>query len=181
MKQKHIVTDSYSKEDYGVSGIGVAFRGGRIICGDIVEAVDLECAELLAVLRAVEIASRFTETRSYIWTDLEKLPGLIAGEGHASSFDAADVALQIGLWLDSYEFISVEVASWDCVRAARIVARQTFKAWRSAFTTGVTWEVPALPVAEQFIPYFRQLPQVADKPRESKDGAIDAAPRGAAQ
>jgi ribonuclease HI len=141
MRPKEIVTDSYSKGDFEVAGIGVAYRGSRIICGDIVEASDLLGAELLAVLRAVEIASNHKACSSVIYTD-HGFASELVGNGHSRYFNP--LLAEIHERLEQNPQISVEWMSWEGVQSARIVARQIFKAWRCSFNDGVTWRVPSL-------------------------------------
>lgn len=141
MRTSYVVTDSYSTGRCGFAGLGIAFRGGRIICGDIVEAPDLLTAELLAVCRAVEIAAKVPGVASVIYTDHT---GAFLSLTHGCS----SVAARIRDLLRAHEGrITVELAPREATKAARIVARQTFKAWRCSFDEGVTWSAPETPSA----------------------------------
>lgn len=139
-KVRYLVTDSFAKGDYGVAGIGVAFRGGRIVCGDIVEASDVLSAELLAVLRAVEIASRH-KGETVVYTDHTLTWELATGP---SCEGLQPLILTVQGWLRAHPNITLQLAPWEAIKSARIVARQTFKAWRCSFNDGVTWSAPDL-------------------------------------
>jgi hypothetical protein len=134
----YLVTDSYSKGDHGVAGIGVAFRGGRIICGDVVEAPDLVTAELLAVLRALEISAKARPIGGFsvVYTDHELAAQLLTEPDWDTRLP---LAREIRGFLEAHKNLSVQHSSWECVKSARIVARQVFKAWECSFNRGVTW------------------------------------------
>jgi hypothetical protein len=146
-KTHYLVTDSYAKDQYGVAAIGVAFRGGRIVCGDIVEAPDLLAAELLAILRAVEITSRVRpkELPTVIYTDHQLACELANATTYRHGLQPLVHLLQD--WLSALPNITVQLAPHEAVKSARIVARQTFKAWRCSFNEGVTWSPASIPGA----------------------------------
>jgi hypothetical protein len=136
MRTSYVVTDSYSTARCGVVGLGVAFRGGRIICGEIAEAPDLLGAELLAILRAVEISSKVTGVQTVVYSDHEDAVTMVNLGGWRSYVVVAEIRRLLRACEGA---IVVEFAPKGVVKAARLVARQTFKAWRCASTTGVTW------------------------------------------
>lgn len=134
-RRSYIVCDSYGSGYQGVAGIGVAFRSGRIICGDIVEAPDLLAGELLAILRAVGICSK-AHPAAVVYTDHELAAGMVNEPAWASHYPLVGVIQKL---LAESPGITVVCAPTGVTRAARIVAKQVFKAWKCSFNNGVTW------------------------------------------
>lgn len=137
MNLSEVITCSYGSGYQGVAGIGVAFRRGRVICGDIVEVHDLLGAELCAILRALEISSRCSWTKTVVGCDHELA---VAMANDPVWVPRSPIAAAIHKLLATHDYLSVEQADFEAIKPARILARQIFKAWKCSFNAGVTWD-----------------------------------------
>jgi ribonuclease HI len=138
-----LLVDASFVQSFGIAGIGVAFKGGRVVCGEVVIAKTAHEAETLALLRAVEIASTYGQIKTRIFSD--STVAVQAANGKAKHPNCGAAAYDLQRRLAAASRVTVEWRSRDYVRSAHILARQTYKAWIAGTQGGVTWSPPNLP------------------------------------
>lgn len=129
MTEQVFLADASFDPVRGWTGIGVAFKGGRVICGDIAPAPNSAYAQALAVLRAIEIARKQPLMCTTIVTDSSDLVRALRS-GAPEPVIFSGIVADIKIWLDRHgDQIRVIWKPRERVRSARILARQTYKAW----------------------------------------------------
>lgn len=136
-----IITGVDFDESHQIAGIAAVYRGGRLISGDVVSAEDLLAAQLLAILRQVEITALPRCSPALICTDSPALYPCVRGEVEPSTPQGAsllDMLIEKLTRLDGK--VHLATVEPQQARPAAIAARQTRKAWVAGLEGRCTWQ-----------------------------------------
>lgn len=139
-RQQVMAVDATYSHVRGIAGLGVVFKGGRVICAEVTPAESAGDAEVKALLRAAEIATKTKRFKTLILSD--STLAVAAAEGRYLDGKAAQLLHEI---LTEHPRVRVEWRPRSFVKSAHILARQTLNAWAAAQGEDkFTWTVDEL-------------------------------------